>query len=48
MNPNYAQMIKEELDKLLDTSFIIPVENLEGVLPITVTIKNKWEATSMC
>lgn len=41
-------MIKEELDKLLDTWFIIRVDNLEGVLPIIVTTKNKWEATSMC
>jgi hypothetical protein len=41
MNPNYAQMIKEELDKLLDAWFIIPVENLEWVLPITVTIKKR-------
>lgn len=48
MNPNNAQMIKEKLDKLLDTWFIIPVENLDGVLPITITIKNKWEAMSMC
>jgi hypothetical protein len=39
MNPNYAQMIKEKLDKFLETWFIIPVKNLEGVLPITVTIK---------
>jgi len=39
MNPNYAQTIKEELDKLLDARFIILEENLEWVLPITITIK---------
>jgi len=47
MNPNYAQMINEELDKLLDAWFIILVENLKWVSPITVTIKNQWEAMIM-
>jgi hypothetical protein len=39
MNPNYAQIVKEELDKLLDARFIILVNNPKWVSPITITIK---------
>jgi hypothetical protein len=39
MNPNYAEIVKEELDKLLDARFIILVNNPKWVSPITITIK---------
>ncbi len=41
MNPNYAQTIKEELNNLLMTQFIVLVENLKWVSPITMKKKRK-------
>jgi hypothetical protein len=41
MNPNYAQTIKEVLNKLLETQLIVLVENLKWVSPITIKKKRK-------
>lgn len=41
MNPNYAQTIKEGLNKLLETQLIVLVENLKWVSPITMKKKRK-------
>lgn len=39
INPNYAQIVKEELDKLLDARFIILMKNPKWVSPLTINIK---------
>ena len=39
MNPNYAKQVKEELDKLLNVGFIVPVEKAEWLSPIVVVPK---------
>jgi hypothetical protein len=41
MNPYYAQTIKEELNKLLETQFIVLVENSKCVSHITMKKKRK-------
>jgi hypothetical protein len=39
MNPNYAMIIKQNLDKLLVTSFIKPMEQAAWLSPIVVLSK---------
>jgi hypothetical protein len=42
MNPNYALKIKEDLDKLLDTGFIYPIETTQWLsLLVIVPKKNR-------
>jgi hypothetical protein len=38
-NPRYTAMVKEELDKLLKTRFIRPVEITEWVFPVVLALK---------
>jgi hypothetical protein len=40
MNPNYVVIVKQDLDKLLSASFIVPVEEARWVLQIVVVPKN--------
>jgi hypothetical protein len=42
MNPNYAQRVKEDLDKLLDAQFIFPIETTQW-LSLFVMIPKKNE-----
>jgi hypothetical protein len=39
MNPNYATMVKQDLDKFLIARFITPVEEVTWLLPIVVVPK---------
>ncbi len=39
INHNYVQIVKEELDKLLDARFIILMKNPKWVSPLTINIK---------
>ena len=39
LNPKYSLMVKEEIDRLLETGFIYPVNNSEWVSPIVVVPK---------
>ena len=39
MNPNYAKQVKQELDKLLQVGFIIPIDQAEWLSPIVVVPK---------
>jgi hypothetical protein len=39
MNPNYAAVIKHDLDKLLNVGFIARVEGISWLLPIIVVPK---------
>jgi hypothetical protein len=39
MNPNYATMVKHDLDKLLTARFIVPMEETTWFLPIVVVHK---------
>jgi len=38
-NPRYTTMVKEELDKLLETRFIILMEAIEWFLPMVLVLK---------
>ncbi len=40
MNPNYAVVVKQDLDKLLVVGFIKLVEQVTWLLPIVVVLKN--------
>jgi hypothetical protein len=39
MNPNYAEVVKHDLDKLLIARFITPVEEATWLLPIVAVLK---------
>ncbi len=39
MNPNYAAAVKEDIDKLLITRFIQPIEEATWLSPIVVVLK---------
>ena len=39
MNPNYAKVVKEELDKLLRVGFIYPLEQVTWLSPIVIVPK---------
>ncbi|KAL2613183.1 hypothetical protein R1flu_024875 [Riccia fluitans] len=39
LNPNYAERVKKELDKLLEARFIYPVETPAWLSPIVVVLK---------
>jgi hypothetical protein len=39
MNPNYATIIKQDLDKLLNVGFITPIERASWLSPIVVVLK---------
>ena len=39
MNPNYAKLVKEEIDRLLRVGFIYPVEKATWILPIVIVPK---------
>jgi hypothetical protein len=40
MNPNYATIVKEDLDKLLSARFIASMEEASWISPIVVISKN--------
>ena len=39
MNPNYAKLVKEEIDRLLRVGFIYPVEKATWISPIVIVPK---------
>jgi len=39
MNPNYAQRVKEDLNKLLYTQFIFPIESIQWLSPLVIVLK---------
>ncbi len=39
MNPNYALKVREDLDKLLDASFIYPIETTQWLFPLIIVPK---------
>jgi len=39
MNPNYAIVVKQDLDKLLNVGFIVLVEEVSWLSPIVVVPK---------
>ena len=39
MNPNYASVVKKDINKLLDAGFIVPVETTTWLSPIVVVPK---------
>ena len=44
MNPNLKEIVKEELQKLLNVGFIYPISNNEWVSPLVIVPKKsgKW------
>ncbi len=45
MNPNYTVVVKQDLDKLLTTSFIAPMEEATWLSPIMVVPKKMDSCT---
>ena len=45
MNPNYAKLVKEEIDKLLRVGFIYPVEKATWMSPIVIVPNNNNKIT---
>ena len=43
MNPTLKDIIKEELQKLLDAGFIYPILDSEWVLPLVLVPKKNWK-----
>jgi hypothetical protein len=39
MNPNYTFMVKEDLDKLLDTRFVYLIETTQWLSPLVIMPK---------
>ncbi len=48
LNPNYATIVKQDIDKLLTASFIKPFEEATWLSPIVVLPKKKWETKNLC
>ena len=44
LNPKYKEKVKQELDKMLATGIIIPVEELEWISPMVVQDKKTGES----
>ena len=44
MNPNLKEIVKEELQKLLNVNFIYPISNSQWVSPLVILLKRngKW------
>ena len=44
MNPNLIEIVKEELQKLLNVNFIYPISNSQWLSPLVIVPKNngKW------
>jgi hypothetical protein len=47
MNPNYAQRVKEDLNKLLDAQFIFPIENTQW-LSLLIIVPKKNNKICIC
>lgn len=45
MNPNSREIVKEELQKLLNVNFIYPISDSQWVSPLVIVPKNngKWK-----
>ncbi len=48
LNINYVSIIKQNIDKLLATSFIKPIEEAIWLSPIMVVPPKKWEIKNLC
>jgi hypothetical protein len=46
MNPNNVPVVKHDLDKLLNASFIVPVEEANWLSPTIIVLK-KWQALNL-
>jgi hypothetical protein len=47
MNPSYAAIVKQDLNKLLNASFIALMEEASWLLPIIVVLKKKRQASNL-
>jgi hypothetical protein len=48
LNPNYAAMVKQDIDKLLTLGFIQSMEEATGLSSIAISTKAKWEVHNLC
>ncbi len=48
MNPNYAIVVKQDIDKLLATRFIQPIEEATWLSPIVVVFKKNGRLRILC
>ncbi len=48
MNPNYATVVKQNIDKLLTTWFIQLVEEATWLSLIMVMPKKEWKIENLC
>lgn len=48
MNPNYIAIMKQDLDKLLATGFIAPIEETSWLSSIIVVPKKEWKDMHLC
>ncbi len=47
INPNYAQKVKEDLDKLLDTHFVFPIETTQWLSHLVI-VPEKNDKLCIC
>jgi hypothetical protein len=48
MNPNYVLKVKEDLDKLLDTQFIFPIDITQWLSLLVIVPKKNKKIMNMC
>ena len=48
MNPRYKEKVKIELDRMLDTGIIEPIEELEWIIPIVIEDKKTTCEIRIC
>jgi hypothetical protein len=48
MNPSLKDIVKEELQKLLDAGFIYPISDSEWVSPLVIVPNEEWKMESVC
>jgi hypothetical protein len=48
MNPNYAFKVRENLNKLLDTIFIYPIETMPWLFPLVIVPKKNGKLRIIC
>ncbi len=48
LNLSYVSIVKQNINKLLTTSFIKPIEEAIWLSPIMVVPQKKWEVKNLC
>ena len=48
MNLALRDMVKEEIQKMLNVNFIYPISNSEWISPLVVVPKSEWQVADLC